>query len=433
MTTAHPFRASRYTTGAIVLHWTIAALVLLQIGLGWAMSDLMLEGSQRQYIAFQLHKSFGITVLVLTVARVLWRLFNPPPPEPASVARWEAVLAGIVHKAFYVLLVAVPLAGWLMVTVSRIVIPTNLFFLAPWPNLPGFAGMTAENRAIWEGGAEQTHALLAWTMGVLVLLHVGGALKHHLADGRFVSRMTLGAGGDGPRRSFGHTTTALVTVAFVAVMVASAVVARRPSQDAAARTVSPDSAAVLGSGSVVAPDDRLAAADAPAEGDAAVPAWRVLPDSAVTFTFDYANAPMTGRFAAFDADIRFDPDRPEASRIAATIDLAGASVDGTEISPAILKGPDGFAVSGDGKARYEAQSIRREGGRYVAEGTLALRFVTLPVRLDFSVFMDGPNADVTGVARLDRTAFGIGVQSDPDARTVGREVTVDVTIRAERR
>lgn len=431
MTTPPPFRASRYTTGAIVLHWTIAALVLLQIGLGWAMADLMAEGSRSQYVAFQLHKSFGIGVLVLTVARVMWRVFNPPPPAPASVARWERVLADLVHKAFYVLLVAVPLAGWLVVTVSRIPIPTNLFFLVPWPNLPGFAGMAPESRMIWEGGAAEVHAVLAWTMGALVALHVAGALKHHLADGRFIRRMTLRAAGDGPRRAFGHATTTLVTIAFVVVMVACAVVARRSASEAeaaAAASVSPDSAAVLGTTAAVAPDTVAPSPDA----RAAAPAWRVLPESSVSFTFKYQNAPLTGRFAAFDADVRFDPERPGASRIAAAIDLSGATVEGSDISPSMLKGPDGLAVSGDGRARFESSRIYRDGGRFVADGALSLRAVTLPVRLEFVVAIDGTRAEATGTATLDRTLFGIARQSDPDARTVGRDVTVNVSIRAER-
>ncbi|MEM8663237.1 MAG: cytochrome b, partial [Pseudomonadota bacterium] len=145
MTTTHapPFRASRYTTGAIVLHWAIALLILAQIAGGYAMVEFLRTGSALQYDVFQLHKSLGVAVLILTVARILWRLFNPPPPEPASVNALERTVSHIVHMAFYALLLLIPLSGWFLITVSPIQIETVLFFTdwLPWPHIPGFAAL----------------------------------------------------------------------------------------------------------------------------------------------------------------------------------------------------------------------------------------------------------------------------------------------------
>jgi cytochrome b561/polyisoprenoid-binding protein YceI len=431
ITAEPPFRASRYTTGAIILHWTTALFVLLQLAGGFLMADVLAEGSRQQYVVFQLHKSLGITILVLTLARVVWRLFNPPPPEPAGVARWEAVLANLVHKLFYVLLVAVPLAGWLAVSVSRLALPTNLFFapFLPWPHLPGFGALPDAARGAWEDGAAGLHGLLAWTMGALVALHVAGALKHHLADGRFIARMSTRAGGDGPRRSYGHATAFLVALAFVLVMVASATVARRtpPPVALAAGQVLPDAVRVLAAPAAIAPGDLPAAAPAGA------PRWRLVPaESALTFAFELSNAPLVGRFEVFDADIRFDPDDLPESAISASVDLTSASVAGAAVARPQLIGPDGFAATAGNPARLETSAIRAEGDGFVADAALTLRGKTVPVQLRFDVAIEGARARATGTASLDRLAFGIARLSDPDARTVSRSVEVRVEVVATR-
>ena len=217
-TTARPpFRASRYTTGAVLLHWIIALLVFAQLAGGFAMANLMREGTAAQFDLYQLHKSLGVTVLVLSVARILWRLFNPAPPEPASVGRLEALAARTVQFAFYALLVLVPLAGWLLISVSTIRVETVLFFAdwLPFPDLPGFGGLDASERGALEEVSEETHAILAYAMLGLLALHVAGALKHQLADGVFLRRMWFAAPGDGPRRTRGGPVTALVAIVIV--------------------------------------------------------------------------------------------------------------------------------------------------------------------------------------------------------------------------
>ncbi len=126
--------AARYSTGAVVLHWSIAALMLFQLTLGLTMGEGRTPFS---FARFQLHKSVGITILVLTLLRLVWRLaYKPPAP---SVGGWEGRLAGLVHAAFYLLLLALPLTGWAIVSASPTRIPTLLYGLVHWPDLPGLA------------------------------------------------------------------------------------------------------------------------------------------------------------------------------------------------------------------------------------------------------------------------------------------------------
>src|SRR6202000_2616949 len=89
----------------------------------------------------QIHKSIGLTVLVLSVLRVLWRLVNPVPPLPATINGALKFLARGTQFLLYVLIVAIPLTGWIMVSASRLGLPTPYFFLFNWPNLPFFNGL----------------------------------------------------------------------------------------------------------------------------------------------------------------------------------------------------------------------------------------------------------------------------------------------------
>ncbi len=171
--------ASRYSTVAIVLHWTIALAILLQIFVGWRMGQL--EGMDR-FVTFQGHKSIGLTILMLSLARLAWRLTHKPPPFAEGVQGWQHRLASAVHVAFYALIIALPLTGWVLVSVSKLNIPTMVWGVLPWPHLPVLPGLpVTQKEAIGETfGA--IHSLLVWTTLALLALHVAGALKHTFGD-----------------------------------------------------------------------------------------------------------------------------------------------------------------------------------------------------------------------------------------------------------
>src|SRR5690606_38028613 len=145
----------RYALVAIVLHWLIAALILLQIILAGRM-----EGrSPEAFAVVQLHKSVGVTVLLLSLLRLGWRLANPPPPPsaprraarlatppppmPPTMARWEKALAAAAHVGFYGIMIGMPLTGWIMGSTSRFNLPTMLYGVVPWPHIPGLPELAA--------------------------------------------------------------------------------------------------------------------------------------------------------------------------------------------------------------------------------------------------------------------------------------------------
>ena len=199
----------KYSPVAIGFHWTIALLILGNFAIAWIMNGHALfwdwgemHGPLRLTL-IQYHKSIGITVLVLSVLRLVWRLIVPPPPFSAHLAPWERALAHTVHWLFYVFMIAMPLVGWAMVSASpRIkVFPISFWGLFTWPAFPGFSGMAPAQLKATGHLLNQVHTdWMPWLGYALIALHVTGALKHQLFDkDNELARMVPGLGTPGRR------------------------------------------------------------------------------------------------------------------------------------------------------------------------------------------------------------------------------------------
>jgi cytochrome b561 len=176
----------RYGNVAMTFHWLIAALVIANICVGLYMADLP-RSDPMKFTIFQIHKSIGLTVLTLSVLRLLWRLVNPIPPLPAGMNPVLRLAARTSHFLLYFLIIFIPLTGYIMVSASPLGNGTDYFGLFTWPNLPLFAGMTrAQLHPIHETW-ETAHVYLAWSAIVLIPIHVGAALYHYFfrRDGVF--------------------------------------------------------------------------------------------------------------------------------------------------------------------------------------------------------------------------------------------------------
>jgi cytochrome b561 len=158
----------RYTSMAQALHWLIALLIVVQFVLARMAAHLPLGARKLALLAE--HKSFGMTVLVLLVVRFAWRLKNRPPPLPANMHRVERFLARFTHVSFYVLLIAMPLSGWLMSSAKNYSV--SWFGVFSWPNLIG-PGETAFSFF------RTLHHLLSDLLFAIASLHIIAALKHH--------------------------------------------------------------------------------------------------------------------------------------------------------------------------------------------------------------------------------------------------------------
>lgn len=160
---------NRYSTVSLILHWLIAALVVTQVAL--VAGHEAIEGDRA---LLNLHKSVGLSILVLTLVRLGWRIANPALPLPEAMPRWQKLVARATHVLFYVLLIAMPLVGWAASSAAgRDIVWFGLF---EWPLLPIGGGREMA------GSLMDLHEAAAKALYVLIALHIVGALKHHFVD-----------------------------------------------------------------------------------------------------------------------------------------------------------------------------------------------------------------------------------------------------------
>lgn len=172
---------SRYSTVAIALHWAIAAMIVGQLFGGFYVHDLP-KTSPEYFQLIQLHKSLGLSILLLSLLRLGWRLTHRPPPLPATMPVWQKRAAQATHWMFYAAMIGVPVGGWLVVSSSPLApsVQTYLWGVVPWPHLPFFDGV-ADRKALSQQFAEM-HELGAKAIIALLVLHVGAVVKHLFVD-----------------------------------------------------------------------------------------------------------------------------------------------------------------------------------------------------------------------------------------------------------
>jgi len=442
-----------YTAVAIVLHWAIAAAIVVNIFLGWWMHEAI-EETQTAAAAiagYQLHKSIGLTVLLLSLVRVAWRIANPPPPLPESMPAWEAFAAKATHWAFYTLMIAIPLSGWIYVSTGwspeadrPLEVPTLFFGLFQVPHLFGLSHAAEATRASLSEAAIEAHELLVWGALALLALHVGAALKHWLIDrDRVLPQMVPGLpslGAEPAPPSDSRRNIALIAgFALVALAAAGAYASfqsgAQPTQTAAVEVV--EAIAPTPSGPAeAAPASAAPTTAAPTTGaapSAAPSAWTVTrAQSAIGFSGVHAGVPFNGRFSRWRADIRFDPNNLDASRATVTIETGSAS-DGVALHDQSLPQAEWFNVAEHPTAVFRTTRIRhRSGNEYEARGTLTIKGRAVDIDMPFTLAISGDTATMTGRAELDRREADLGMGSDPDAEYVSREIAVNVRVVATR-
>ena len=180
-----PFRNTTRSWGSLskAFHWLIVLLIINQ----WWIADRAEElKGLAKLEALAWHKSFGMTILMLAVLRLIWRLANPTPDLTTETKPWERVLAKISHLLLYALIFAMPLTGWMMSSAKNY--PVSWFKLFQFPDLVAPAEQTFRQM-------HDLHHLLFSVLVCVALLHIAGALKHHFIDKNDVLKRMLPFGG----------------------------------------------------------------------------------------------------------------------------------------------------------------------------------------------------------------------------------------------
>lgn len=447
--------AQRYSAVAIVLHWAIAAAVLFMLPLGFIMHERAEHGdaSQAVFAAFQLHKSIGLTVLALTIVRLVWRLLHRPPPLPAAMPGWERFAARTTHWAFYGLTLALPLTGWLYVSAGwsvhadqPLAVPTRWFGLFEVPHLFGLPRAGNAVRSETAYAALTAHATLALIAVALAALHVAAALKHHFFDRdatltHMVPGVRAPGATDAPPRNAARSAILGVGLAAVAVALVASVYAVSDLAAPAAQAPS--------SFEVVEQDETTPASPAPTAATApepATPAQDAAPGqpsawtvdrgaSAITFGYAYEDdsgaTRFTGRFNRWRADIRFDPRNLDASSVVVRIET-GSAATGVSVHDSALPTAPWFNSAAYPTAEFRSTRIRARGGdRYEAHGNLTIRGQTHGVDLPFALTITGDRASVRGSTSISRRDFGIG-SDDAGDDLISRDIDINVRVEAQR-
>ena len=159
----------QWGTVSKILHWVVVLLVLLMAWIGLRMGDM--PNGPDKIASYALHKSVGITILALVLARIGWRFYAGAPDGLPGTPRWQKRIASLTHLALYALLLAMPLSGWMLNSASGF--PLQWFGLV---NLPAITGKDHDLHEL----AEDIHEWLFWAMVTLVVMHAAAAFYHHL-------------------------------------------------------------------------------------------------------------------------------------------------------------------------------------------------------------------------------------------------------------
>ncbi len=439
---------ARYSSVAVTLHWVIAILILGQIAGGLYMHNLP-NSAPEKFDFYQLHKSFGLSILSLTIVRLGWRLMHKPPALPAAAPGWQKIIARITHWIFYALLFLTPLAGWAMVSVSPLNLPTYWFGLFEIPHLPFFDGV--EDRGALEDTFKERHAFLAFSILALLALHVGAALKHG-----FLNK-------DGVLRSMAPKVGAYIGIAAIFVVlgigavfysivgsaeknsdvspVVEALNSGEPFEltrdEKGSWTIEPMLEQEVAPTSDEKTDDAVLQTPTIEEASpvgARATSWIVDEGaSALKFIGEEGGASFEGTFSDFSADIIFSPDALSESSIMVEVRTASAA-SGNEFRDGTMVDSEWFDVKDHPTATFKSSVIRNVGaGAYEADGALTIKDLSKDITLAFTLDIDGDNANAAGGVDVIRTDYGLGMNSSwLEKENVALGVRIEFEIAAKR-
>ena len=388
-------------------HWLTALLILAALPLGLIASTLagaVIDPAipstdadvARAALLFSLHKTVGVTVFFVALLRILWALMQPKPGLLNADHKLEALAAETVHWLLYGSLVLVPLTGWIHHAA------TTGFAPIWWPfgqDLP-FVPKDAAVAKLFTG----LHWVLQWVLIVALVLHIAGAVKHHVIDRDMTLRRMLPGFADLPQPpAQKHSLLPLLC----ALVLWGGALAWGAAQGVYSYQDATTESATLGA----------------VQSD-----WQVT-DGTLGITVQQFGSPVSGSFGDWTAAITFDdPATPgPAGSVDVTISIGSLTL-GSVTDQAM--GADFFNVEAFPTATFKGEITRTDTG-YEATGPLTIRDQSMPVSLPFVLNQQDGIATMTGKLKLDRLDFAVGANM-PDESSLGFDVAVDITLTATR-
>ncbi|AZV78573.1 cytochrome [Parasedimentitalea marina] len=404
---------SRYGSVAKGFHWVMALLILTAIPLGLIANDLAhqisgpgFDGSQatitRVFLLFSLHKTIGIAVFFTALLRIMWAISQPKPGLLHPDRKLESWAAETVHWLLYGSLVLVPLFGWIEHAATSGFAPIWWSFGQDLPLVP-----KSESVAHFFASL---HVIFVWVLIVSLLLHIAGALKHHVIDRDATLRRMLPGKSELPQPAE-HIASSIPMLSALAVW-----------------------AATLGTGVLLgffAASDQTTTQLAPAQSaplQQVASGWAVQTGT-LGISITQMGSQVSGSFTEWTAAINFDDAAPvgPVGDVEVTITIASFDL-GTVTAQAM--GPDYFDSATFPTAIFTAQ-LEKLDVDYQAVGTLTIRDKVVPLTLPFTLDLQGDHAVMSGSVTLDRLDFDIG-KSLPDETSLGFGVEVKIDLAADR-
>ncbi len=390
-----------------VLHWTTAALILTLLPLGLYMHELP-ESSAAAVVdkawLYSLHKTLGVSVFLVAIVRVIWTAVQPHPKLLNAEKKLESLAAQTVHWMLYGTIILMPLTGWLHHSASE-------GFAPIWWPLPQDLPLVPKNSSL-AVFFEIAHFFTGILLGLAVVLHMGGALKHALIDRDATLRRMI-PGAHQPDTAeladphFRRFPAFLAVLSFL--ILGSAVVAgytiNKPDAERVGSTLAPANYAATG--------------------------WLVdKTNSRLAIQIVQMGNPVSGGFSNWNAAINFDPEDLEAASVEVEVDIASLSLGG--VSEQAI-GANFLNAIAHPVARFVSESFISTGtDSYEASGRLTLAGQSQPTKLPFTLRIVSDRAFVEGEVTIDRLAFGIGEIGFSGDGQLGFGVLVKVTLEAER-
>ncbi|MFQ1700649.1 cytochrome b/b6 domain-containing protein [Loktanella agnita] len=390
--------ATRYGAVTKLFHWATALLILVLIPLGAIANRLPYETDAQLALKAQLfsvHKTLGVAVFLVALARILWALTQTKPGELHPDRRAENALASLVHWLLYISLVAVPLTGWIHHAATSGFAPILLPLGQDLPLVP-------KNESVSELFAT-LHWIWSKVMIAAIGLHIAGAFKHLIVDkDSTLQRMWFGATEHLPEVTAHKGSWAAPLTALIVFGLATG------------------AGAMGGMFHHDGPAATVALADVSSE-------WTVT-EGRIEISVTQLGSPVTGQFEDWTSAINFDPEGTGTLGDVTTTVAIGSLKLGSVTDQAM--GADFFDVADFPTATFAA-NITADGTSYLADGTLTIKGNTVPVSMPFVLSLNGNNAEMAGSLSLDRRDFQIG-QSMGDESNLGFGVSVNVNLQATR-